>query len=188
MRTQPQPAERYRPFASIARRNLMQEHLEVPALIRALGLPRGGRILEVGCGRGMALPPIAKLCEPARLVGLDVDAAALADARRHVAGRGLAAELVEGDVRAIPFPDASFDVVVDFGTCFHISRPEQALAEITRVLAPGGWFVYETPVSQLLSHPVRSFGRRLPWRSAPSLTRCRGRLLWGARRKAAAQA
>jgi SAM-dependent methyltransferase len=85
----------------------------------------------------------------------------------------------------MPFADGSFDVVVDFGTCFHISRPEQALAEITRVLAPGGWFVYETPVSQLLSHPVRSFGRRLPWRAAPSLARFRGRLLWGARRKAA---
>ncbi|HEX8907050.1 MAG TPA: class I SAM-dependent methyltransferase, partial [Longimicrobiaceae bacterium] len=106
--------ERYRPFASIPRRNLMQEYLEVPALIRALGLPRGKRILEVGCGRGMALPPIARLCEPARLVGLDVDAGALDDARRHVRERGIAAELVEDDVRAMPFPDASFDVVVDF--------------------------------------------------------------------------
>ncbi len=177
--------ERYRPFASVARRNLMQEYLEVPALIHALGLPRGGRILEVGCGRGMALPPIARLCQPARLVGLDLDGDALADALRHVEERAVAAELVHDDVRAMPFPDASFDVVLDFGTCFHISRPEQALAEITRVLAPGGWFVYETPVSQLLSHPVRSFGRRLPWRSAPLLARFRGRLLWGARRKAA---
>jgi len=83
----------------------------------------------------------------------------------------------------MPFPDAAFDLVVDFGTCYHIARPETALAEISRVLTPGGLFVHETPLSQVLSHPVRSFGRRIPWRLGPSLERHRTALLWSARRR-----
>lgn len=182
---QPTPAtpERYQPFASVPRRNFMQERIEVPALVWALGIPRGGRMLEVGCGRGVALGPLTRLCAPSRLVGLDVDGEALAEARRHLDAQGVAAELLKEDVRAMPLPDASFDVVIDFGTCYHISRPEAALAEIERILAPGGWFVYETPVSQFLSHPVRSFGRRIPWDAAPELVPYRSRLLWGVRRK-----
>jgi hypothetical protein len=53
------------------------------------------------------------------------------------------------------------------------------------VLAPGGLFVHETPVSQLLAHPVRSFGRRMPWRSAQAFERHRTALLWTARRRRA---
>ena len=86
------------------------------------------------------------------------------------------------DVRRMPFPDDSFDLVVDFGTCYHIARPEVALAEIARVMAPGGLFVHETLVSQLLSHPVRGFGRRLPWRSTACYERHRTALLWSTRR------
>jgi ubiquinone/menaquinone biosynthesis C-methylase UbiE len=59
-------------------------------------------------------------------------------------------------------------MVIDFGTCYHVSGGTQgslmALREITRVLRPGGLFVHETCVAQHLAHPVRSFGRSLPWR------------------------
>jgi hypothetical protein len=48
--------------------------------------------------------------------------------------------------------------VFDFGTCYHISEPAAALSEIERVLAPGGRFVTETRLNQLVSHPVRSWG------------------------------
>ena len=58
-----------------------------------------------------------------------------------------------------------------------------ALREVARVLRPGGLFVYETRVAQGLAHPVRSFGRTLPWDTVPSLVRDRSRLLWGMRRK-----
>jgi hypothetical protein len=51
------------------------------------------------------------------------------------------------------------------------------------VLAEGGVFVYETRMSQLLSHPVRARGRRLPWPIAPALVPRRRALLWGARTK-----
>ena len=172
----------YEPFPNIERRNVLQERVEVPALIRSLKLPEHARILEVGCGRGVALVPLARLTSPARLTGLDVDPALLAEAREHLDRRGIEAELVHGDVRALPFPAASFDVVVDFGTCWHIADAERALQEVARVLAPGGRFVHETVVSQRLAHPVRSRRGGLPWQAAPRLTRHRTAVLWSSRR------
>jgi ubiquinone/menaquinone biosynthesis C-methylase UbiE len=86
-------------------------------------------------------------------------------------------------VRAMPFPDHSFDVVIDFGTCYHVDRPSEALEEISRVLRPGGTFAYETPLNQLISHPIRSAGRRLPWAAAADLIPERHALLWAARSK-----
>jgi hypothetical protein len=57
------------------------------------------------------------------------------------------------------------------------------LGEIVRVLRPGGLFVCETVTSQLLSHPFRSRGRRLPWKAVPELSVVRDRLLWKTRRR-----
>jgi ubiquinone/menaquinone biosynthesis C-methylase UbiE len=181
--TTPLTSERpeYEPFPDVPRRNLMQEALEVPALIRLLDLPRGGSILEVGCGQGVALPPLVRLLTPDRLAGLDIDAGLIESARERLAMRGVAACLQVADVRCMPFACHSFDTVIDFGTCHHISRPELALREIVRVLKPGGLFVAETVTSQLLSHPFRSRGQRLPWREAPELSVVKGRLLWKAR-------
>lgn len=174
----PGPDPEYRAFPDEARRNLMQETLEVPAMIRMLALPTGGRILEVGCGRGIALPALARALGPSRLMGIDIDSELLALAGARLTATGVAAELRRADVRSLPFPDGSFDLVIDFGTCYHIARAALALAEIGRVLAPGGVFVEETPVSQLLSHPIRALGRRLPWSEARHLAPRRWGLLW----------
>ena len=56
---------------------------------------------------------------------------------------------------------------------------------LVRVLRPDGLFVHETPAAQHLAHPVRSFGRTLPWGDVPELVRDRAALLWAARRKRA---
>jgi ubiquinone/menaquinone biosynthesis C-methylase UbiE len=178
---EPDTETEYRAFPNEGRRNFMQETLEVPAMIRVLDLPNGGRILEVGCGRGIALPPLARALAPRRLVGIDIDPELLAAARTRLAETRVVAELRRADVRALPFPDGCFDLVIDFGTCYHIARAARALAQIARVLAPGGLFVEETPLSQLLSHPVRAFGRRLPWTETRSLARARSGLLWSSR-------
>ena len=178
------PVSEYRPFPNEEGRNSRQESLEIPLMIGALGLPRDVRVLEIGCGRGVALPVLARRLRPSRLVGLDFDDGLLAVARERVIASGIAAELVHADVRDMPLESASFDLVVDFGTCYHIARPAAALAEIARVLARGGLFVEETPLSQMLSHPVRARGRRVPWPSEPHLNLERRAVLWSSWRRA----
>jgi SAM-dependent methyltransferase len=177
----------YMPFGNVETRNGLQALVEIPLMIRALRLPRRARILEIGCGRGVALPVLDDLLEPVELIGLDIDAALLAEARERVRNSCTYATLVEGDVRDLPFEAGRFDLVVDFGTCYHVSDTmdgrRAALREVSRVLRPGGLFVHETRVAQSLAHPVRSFGRMLPWGTVPSLVRDRSRLLWGMRRK-----
>ena len=175
----------YSPFPNVPARNGLQAMLEVPALVHALQLPVGLRVLEVGCGRGIALPVLRRLLLPSRLVGLDIDPALVAVARESVPDD---VTVVHGDVRDLPFEDGSFDIVIDFGTCYHIAEPVVALNEVSRVLAAGGLFVHETPVSQHLAHPVRSFACRLPWRDVPALRPARTAVLWSARRKVAAPA
>jgi ubiquinone/menaquinone biosynthesis C-methylase UbiE len=177
----------YQPFPDVASRNFMQEGLEVPAMVQLLGLPQGGRVLEVGCGRGIALPPLAEALRPALLVGVDIEKKLLADAAHRAAGKGIRAQLYCADVRELPFADDTFDIVIDFGTCYHIGAPERGMQEIVRVLGTGGLFVEETLSSQLLSHPFRSRHKPLPWDALPELKLHSQGVLWKARRKVAAR-
>jgi ubiquinone/menaquinone biosynthesis C-methylase UbiE len=168
----------YRPFPNETPRNWRQEHVEIPLMLLVLGLPRGRRVLELGCGRGVALPVLARSLQPSRLVGLDRDRALLAEAADRVKGTDISVELVLGDVRRLPFPDGDFDVIIDFGTCFHVGGAARALDEVTRVLVPGGIFATETKLNQMFSHPLRSLGRSIPWEAAPGLARARHTGLW----------
>ena len=176
-------SEEYQPFPNEGNRNWRQEHLELPAMLRALGLPRRGRVMEVGCGRGIALPVLARYLVPDCLVGIDIDATLLSIARKNLQASPMHVDFVLADIRALPFPDSSFDLLIDFGTCFHVAYPDQALREIERVLARGGLLATETKLSQLLSHPFRARGRLLPWGAAPLLTPHRHALLWESRRR-----
>ena len=177
----------YEAFGNVEARNGLQERLEIPTLLRALRPPRGGRVLEVGCGRGIALPVLAERLRPAALFGIDIDPVLVAIAQLRVQEAGLAATVLEGDLRDLPFDDGSFDLVIDFGTCYHVgggrAGARAALHEIARVLGPAGRFIHETPIAQHLAHPVRSFGRRLPWSTQPRLVPERRALLWSMRRK-----
>lgn len=177
------PVPEYEPFPNVELRNSIQYAVEVPLMVRILDVPPGAWILEVGCGRGIALAALSRLRRPERLVGVDVDPEALEDAARRVAGAPVPIELVRADVRALPFPDGAFDVVVDFGTCYHVGRADRAVAEIARVLREGGRFLTETRMSQAMAHPIRTSGRGLPWRAAPALVRTRTAVLWSSQRK-----
>jgi SAM-dependent methyltransferase len=168
-------------------RNGLQERLEIPLMLRALAIPKGGRVLEVGCGRGVALPVLAERLHPIALTAVDIDPDLVAIARERVAKAGVSATIVEGDIRSLPFDDGTFDLVIDFGTCYHVGGGRDgsahALSEIARVLCVSGLFVHETPVAQHLAHPIRSLGRTLPWARVAALRRERSALLWSARRK-----
>jgi ubiquinone/menaquinone biosynthesis C-methylase UbiE len=153
------------PFPILPGRNWWQATVEMPWIAATLGIPRDARILEIGCGEGTALAWLADNVSPRRLVGIDLDRQAVGVARRRVPE----AAVHHGDARSLPLQGARFDVVFDFGTCYHIARPDRALREIARMLVPGGRLIHETPLGQLLAHPYRSFGRVLPWDRVPEL-------------------
>jgi len=171
----------YHVFPEIPARDALQVRIEVPLLVHLLRVPTGGRILEVGCGSGAALVELNRRLRPDRLIGADVDLPLLREAASRFNARDVRCDLLHADVHALPLPTSSVDLVIDFGTCYHIREAESALREIARVLRPGGLFVHETPAAQLLAHPVRSFGRTLPWSRVPSFVLHRAALLWSAR-------
>ena len=99
-----------------------------------------GRVLDLGCGVGHSY----ELLAPRPSVGLDADAGALAGQRR---------ETVVGDMRALPFADASFAAVLSVHSIEHVPDAERALSEAARVLEPGGTAVFVTPNRLTFARP-----------------------------------
>ena len=97
----------------------------------------GRDVLEVGVGTGLALPYYAP---DKRITGIDLSAEMLDVARRRVAEQGLhtIAALREMDAEATDFPDASFDTAVAMFVASVVPHPRQLLAEMRRVVRPGG--------------------------------------------------
>ncbi|MEV6873097.1 class I SAM-dependent methyltransferase [Amycolatopsis sp. NPDC051128] len=115
-----------------------------------------GDVLEVAVGTGRNLPHYPA---GARLTGIDFSPAMLDIARRRASGLGREIELREADAQALPFPDASFDTVVcTLGLC---GFPDEraAIAEMHRVLRPGGKLVLLDHIRS--HHSVILLGQRL---------------------------
>jgi len=105
-------------------------------VVERVGVRPGDDVLDVACGSGNATIPAA--AAGARAVGLDLTPE-LFDAGRAAAGEaGVEVEWVEGDAEALPFDDASFDVVLSTFGCMFAPRHGVAAGEIDRVLRPGG--------------------------------------------------
>ena len=103
-------------------------------------LSAGMDLLDVGCGPASITADLAERVAPGRVVGLDAAAGALEAARATLSERGLSeqVEVTSGDVMALPFEDASFDVVHAHQVLQHLADPVGALAEMRRVTRPGG--------------------------------------------------
>lgn len=98
----------------------------------------GERVLDVGCGTGVLLGEIGHQAPEARLTGVDLVGEMLAVAQERLPAD---VELTSAPAEALPFDDASFDVVISSSVLHYIRQPERALAEIGRVLTPGGRLV-----------------------------------------------
>jgi SAM-dependent methyltransferase len=111
-------------------------------LVAHAGIRTGARVLDAACGTGVVAVTAART--GAHVTGLDLTPELLAAARLNAQTAQVSVEWHEGDVEALPFDTASFDVVVSqFGHMF-APRPEVAIAEMLRVLKPGGTIAFST--------------------------------------------
>jgi SAM-dependent methyltransferase len=101
-----------------------------------LALPSGGRWLDVGCGTGALTQTIAARTEPVAVTGLDPSDRFIAFARRQIPDRRVSFQTA--DAQALPFADMTFDAVVAGLVLNFVPDPARAVAEMKRVLRPGG--------------------------------------------------
>jgi fatty-acid O-methyltransferase len=100
----------------------------------------GKQVLEVGCGHGGGASYLTRTLHPASYTGLDLNPAGITFCRKRHNLPGL--DFVRGDAENLPFPDQSFDAVINIESSYCYPRFPRFLTEVARVLRPGGHFLY----------------------------------------------
>ena len=142
------------------------------AFIDWLAPPSGWRWLDVGCGNGAFTELLAEFCAPASIDGIDPSEAQIAFAQARPVAR--IATFQQGNAMALPFADTGFDAAVMPLVIFFVPDPAKGVAEMARVVGPGGsvtayaWdmvgggFPYEA-----LRSEMRALGMTVPMAPSP---------------------
>lgn len=108
----------------------------------SLQVPAGGSLLDVGCGLADVLIGVGReRTDPVQLVGIDASSRMLVQARHDAAAAGVDLDLCRADARRLPFPEARFGAVRSERTLQWVDDPAAAVAEMVRVVRPGGSLV-----------------------------------------------
>ena len=137
-------------------RSAVQRWFETPRMLELGGPLPGGRVLEVGCGRGVGAEILLERLGAERVDAFDLDPDMVRRARQRLARFGDRVRLWTGDVTTIDAPDDTYDAVFDFAIIHHVPRWRDALAEIHRVLRPGGRFYAEEVLAKFILDPLWS--------------------------------
>lgn len=149
-----------------SRLGTITDALEEALLLELIESPAGLRILDAGCGDGALATALAG--HGADVTGVDADPGMLTAARARAEAMGLPVAFVEGDIRALPFPDASFDVIVAVTVLCFVPDTPRAVCEMARVLRPGGRIV------------IGELGRWSPWAATRRIKAWFGSATWQA--------
>ncbi len=114
----------------------------------------GGRMLEIGCGGGAGGRGILRRFAPRKLVLSDLDPRMVRSAARALAAETAAVRVCAADAARLPFRAEVFDAVVGCGVLHHIPDWRAALAEIARVLRPGGFYLLEEYYPRLYANAL----------------------------------
>ncbi|MFJ4656969.1 class I SAM-dependent methyltransferase [Nocardia sp. NPDC088792] len=140
---------------------LGQMHRDIAARTIVLALaarPEPGRVLDVGCGTGVALRELAeRLPRARRLIGVDAAAGMVEVARERLGDNRI--EVVQGKAEALPVESGAFDLVISITSFDHWGDQGAGLRECARALTPSGVFVLTDLFSPLLA-PTMVIGRR----------------------------
>lgn len=121
------------------------------------------RLLDVGCGQGLAFSLLEKTFTPAQIVAIDIDPNLLLRAAVAAGQCGCPVEVKRNSVTRLDLPDASIDMIFCHQLIHHVANQAGALRELFRVLAPGGVLLLgESCESFIKTWPVRWFFRHPP--------------------------
>ncbi len=112
----------------------------------------GKTVLDLGCAGGFMADALAR--NGADVTGIDPAQQAIAAARAHADTEGLPIRYDVGVGEALPYPDAAFDAVVCVDVLEHVGDLPAVLAEVARVLRPGGLFLFDTINRNWLSRTI----------------------------------
>jgi SAM-dependent methyltransferase len=109
--------------------------------VDALDLPPGSRVLDAGCGAGLATVELARRGFAVESTDSSADMVELTSRRVVEEGVGEAVAVRVADVHSLPYPDGSFALVIGLGVLPWLHSPERAIEELARVLEPGGHLI-----------------------------------------------
>jgi ubiquinone/menaquinone biosynthesis C-methylase UbiE len=138
-----------------------------------LDIPSGTRLLDVACGAGQLTIPAAR--KGIEVTGLDLAANLVQQARARAGAEGLKIQVDEGDAENLPYPDASFDVVMSLIGSMFAPRPELVASEMLRVCKPRGRVIMGNWTSE--GHVGQMF--EVIGKHVPSPLHYPSRFLWG---------
>ena len=125
---------------------ILQQQLEMYWLSGMKPLDPGGRILEIGCGRGVGAGLIHRTFAPKSLHIQDLDIEMIRKAKKRIARKDydeMIPTLSVSDTLHLPFAAETFDAIFGFGVLHHVPDWQDALMELKRVLVPGGIYYME---------------------------------------------